>query len=421
MKDYADYYYSLGLNVTCNTNKKTIFNANSKRYKRPSHRYDNLFFSRQTKKILNSYDWENAIGLGTLCGQVFENEYGKEFKLVVLDFDLTSLGIIEDVLKILGLPIDYEWVVSTGSKMGFHIYLLLSKYNLIYQLKQDVVSYEKTKLGQPPIDFERVEIMLKSHVVLPPSVHASTYSYDFVNTDLPVNIPLIVEEDNFYSFIDNCCDGIDRQVLSAVYFSVPNLNATQKEINKIQNNAIHKFVDKIIIDIETNGLINNGKIPKVLQIAWYCLDKYDIIIKKEVFSIKNTGLEKNDAFHINQLSVDLLYYVGYELNEVFKHLNQYTKFVKHVICYNKEFDLTILNHYLSNSPINKKFNITASICLMTEVAKNTLTGNYIKLEDACKKYGIKTYEFPSHIAESDVYKTYKLYLALKKKKHLTIT
>jgi hypothetical protein len=52
---------------------------------------------------------------------------------------------------------------------------------------------------------------------------------------------------------------------------------------------------------------------------------------------------------------------------------------------------------------------------MAQVAKYTLNGDFIKLEDAYKKYVSEDSEYPNHIAESDVYKTYELYLALKEK------
>lgn len=409
MKEYADYFYNLGLNVTCITNEKTVFSANSKRYKRPSHQYDNLFSTRQKKETLDSYDWNNAIGIGTLSGELSKvNE-----KLAVLDFDLTPLDDIDSILVILGLPLNYEWVVSTGSKMGFHIYILLSKYYLIYKLNQETLSYQQTQHADRPIHFNRVEILLKSHVVLPPSLHASTFCYEFLNCDLPTRLPLKVNQDNFLYFIEECCDGRPKRVLSEAYFSVPNLRQLQVQINNAHQDAIYDFVDKMIIDIETDGLAKNGVYPRILQIAWYCLDKYNNIIKKEVFAIRNSDLTQNNAYHINGLSISKLNKVGYELNEVFRHLNQYLKHAVEVICYNKEFDLHILNYYMSKSNIYNTFDIDDSICLMELVAELTLDGGYIKLEEAYKEYVYPVFECPDHIAESDVYKTYELYMALK--------
>lgn len=411
MKEYADYYYNLGLNVTCLTNKKTVFSANSKRYKRPSHQYENLFSTRQNKNTLDSYDWESAIGLGTLSGD-FSEVNGK---LVVLDFDLTALDDIESILLMLGLPLNYEWVVSTGSKMGFHIYIILPPGALIYSLKQDVLSYKKTQRGHPDVSFNRVEILLKSHVVLPPSLHASTFCYEFLNCELPTKLPLRVREDDFLDFIDECCDGIPVQVLSEVRISAPNLSQLQVQINNAHQNNIYNFVKTIIIDIETDGLVQNEIYPRILQIAWYCLDMSGNIIKKEVFAIRNSDLEQNNAFHINGLSISKLNKVGYELEEVFMHLNQYLKCAPLVICYNKKFDLSILNHYMSMSRINKIFDIDNSICLMEIVAEELSVDGYIKLEDAYKEFVSNPFpECPNHIAESDVYKIYEIFRALTK-------
>lgn len=406
-KEYANYYHQLGLNVTCISNKKTIYNANSKRYKSPCHSTNHLLVQRQDANELQSYDWDNAIGVGTMAGQkIILN--GKEYKLVVLDFDGIESSELENVLRVLRLPKNYEWVISTGSKLGFHIIILLNSDNVLYNAKKDIIASMQRMLGEPSVYFDRLEILLKSHVVLPPSIHGSTFSYDFYYCDLPQSMPKILDCDDMYFFLDECCHSQPTQVLSGVYLPLP-----YEERSLVQQNSVQlENIKALVLDIETDGLIQNNSYPNILQIAWYCLDTNNDILKKEAFSIK-TNLSENKAFSINKLDIDKLNFIGYDLEEVFKWLSVYLRYCNIGICYNKKFDLSILNHYLIKLGYSNTFNIEKSICLLEQYAISFNDSEFVNLETAYSNLCSNSSGITkSHNAEIDVYKTNKLYCAM---------
>ena len=410
-KEYAEYYYRLGLNMTCITNTKNPFNANSKRYKSPSHSTIELYKNRQTYDELLSYSWDDSIGVGTLCGTKF-SDGTKEYDLIVLDFDGISLSQLEVVVKFLRLPSNYEWVVQTGSKLGYHIYFFI-KNDLFHYTDKLVLSYRKTQLGEPPIYFERCEVLLNCHCVLPPSFHASTFNYSFIYCELPNSLPDIVDEDRLIAFLADACDNRDYPILSQVYFPAPYNFKNENFNNLCQVDIRFEEIKSIVLDIETDGLIENNNYPNILQIAWYCLDKWNNIIKTEVFAIKNI-VKLNAAYNINNLDIDTLNKVGYEFEDVLKCLYKYLKFSTKAICYNKTFDLNVINYYLKKNGYDIKFDIEESYCVMENYAQNKKLERYISLENAYEK-SIYHKINVSHNAETDVFKTYQLYRYLNSK------
>src|SRR5690606_4022540 len=115
LRTIADVYKDFGFNVSCISKNTNEYNSNSRNFfKTPSHKWSDLFDYEQEPSELESYDWDNAVGIGTFTS--WEN-------LVVLDIDgCSDVGFVKQILRILGLPEDYEWVVESGSKNGFHIY-----------------------------------------------------------------------------------------------------------------------------------------------------------------------------------------------------------------------------------------------------------------------------------------------------------
>jgi len=70
---YAEFYYSMGFNVTCITNYRTEYNKDEKNIAKSSyHKWEQLYKERQTKEELLSYDWVNATGIGVVLG----SDYG---------------------------------------------------------------------------------------------------------------------------------------------------------------------------------------------------------------------------------------------------------------------------------------------------------------------------------------------------------
>ena len=110
---YANYYYNFGFNVTCITGKHTSFNkSHNTLLKSPSHEWSHFQNERQSIKTFKSYNWEQSVGLGLVLG------YNG---LRALDIDgCEDLTIIHDFLEILDFPSNYNWVILSGSKKGFH-------------------------------------------------------------------------------------------------------------------------------------------------------------------------------------------------------------------------------------------------------------------------------------------------------------
>jgi len=111
---FANHYYNFGLNVThISTDRKDFHFPEENILKTPSHIWTDLLNRRQSLEELHSFNWDNACGIGTVLQ--FNN-------LRALDIDgCNNMNLIQNFLKALDLPKDYEWVVKSGSRNGFHI------------------------------------------------------------------------------------------------------------------------------------------------------------------------------------------------------------------------------------------------------------------------------------------------------------
>lgn len=188
---YAKKIYSLGLNVTCIHQKDNEDNKFAKdKLKHPSHEYKHFGSKRQSEIEFRSYDWKNSVGLGTIAG--FN-------KLVVIDIDnCPTKKILNSIMNELDLPEDYPWIVASGSRSGFHIYLSVEKPSNLAG-NQVVTSYEPNDRFRS--DFEKIELLWNTHVVLPPSLHKSGNSYSFLNS-FPTISPIIIDSNLLISTID---------------------------------------------------------------------------------------------------------------------------------------------------------------------------------------------------------------------------
>ncbi len=183
IENSANYYFNLGLNVTCIGDTINEHNYYCKNIlKSPNHIWKHLFAVKQRETEFKSYDWEKATGVGSVTGY---ND------LRVIDIDgCSDYKLLHEILGILNLPTNYEWVTISGSNNGFHIYINCRKFS--YLGDNQVVT---TFPAKPEYEkqFEKIEILWNTHIVLPPSLHKSGNNYHFLNCEKPLSLPLLVK------------------------------------------------------------------------------------------------------------------------------------------------------------------------------------------------------------------------------------
>lgn len=118
-------------------------------------------------------------------------------------------SFLQEVFNMLGLPIDYPWVVISGSHKGIHILFNCKELN-------NTLSISSCSFQEPNNNyymFERVELRWKSHLVLPPSSHNSISDgihnrYVFINGKLPLQSPSDVSIHNINSYLTEKCSSL---------------------------------------------------------------------------------------------------------------------------------------------------------------------------------------------------------------------
>ncbi|WP_282126543.1 bifunctional DNA primase/polymerase [Marinifilum flexuosum] len=166
----AFVYHQFGFNVTCIKKEKSDFSNRYDIHKSPSHEWMHFEKTKQTYNELVSYDWENAIGVGIVLG--YNN-------LRALDIDnCSNWEFIEMVLKQLGLPQDYEWVVKSGSHNGYHIIFYSEEHSFPLKNMRVIRAYRSNAEYQDM--FDKIELRWSKHLVLPPSLHSSGNHYSFI-------------------------------------------------------------------------------------------------------------------------------------------------------------------------------------------------------------------------------------------------
>lgn len=213
MKDlrlWANYYYNMGFNVT-----HIIPHLNEGKAKNPYKSATNdrhiLKNQRQTIEELNSYDWENASGIGVVLG--FNNLRAIDFDFKRFRGDVNNQQILNDfckkVLKLLTLPSNYEWVTFTPND-GLHILFFCDDHP--FKVKENL-----TKAFTPNdnwwalyndneyLNFTHLELRWNKHLMLSPSKIENNKFYRVKNNQLPKFRPRQIEITNLISMLDELC------------------------------------------------------------------------------------------------------------------------------------------------------------------------------------------------------------------------
>lgn len=218
--DYAKDYYNLGFNITY-INPEENDPLKKKVYKAPSNNRIKLKNKRQLFEEIESFNWENATGVGTVLGfnklRALDIDFLSKYKLNGESKKIDIYPLINEILNHLNLPKDYEWVVKTPSN-GYHIIFYCENHE--YEVPLNPVSEfkeNKTKAFKPNrITLERFphlghfELRWDLHLVLPPSENEYGVRYSFLNsTKIPNSKPNFILIDDLNELIKEKCFEID--------------------------------------------------------------------------------------------------------------------------------------------------------------------------------------------------------------------
>ena len=383
LKYFAEYFHEMDMNISCVSTQTTKYNFlfGPKRLKAPTYDWEKYQQERQPLDILQGYDFEKALGIGLILG--YNN-------LAAIDIDgCVDEEIVYLILEKLGLPKDYSWVVKSGSQAGYHIiyrtklpsidYIRESRNLSNYQKldndfgKVDVNAYyplyKKTLVFKNDqtilIDsnsFCKIEFKWKKHVILPPSIHASSKQYKFMHS-IPTKLP---------------CE-VNFEELSKLQISLSGDAAAQscQEGMSVDFNSplLPNDNNFLIIDTETNGLppnytkdSNNAENwPRLLQITWLVCKKLMVsndnvggwqvdelfLLKRELRNITpvNFKLDSNSSL-IHGISEEFLCETGEDLKKVLVDFLDVVRKCDGIIGHNIEFDINVIKAEMQRCGIN---------------------------------------------------------------------
>lgn len=274
-KKKAKYFYNLGLNITCVSDKKNFYNSKEDNIysKSPNHSWGHLHGSRQTLEEFDSYPWEDATGLGLATG--FND-------LLVIDIDNCIPVFLKQSLLSLGLPENYEWAVLSGSGKGFHVYVFVEGLTLYFVNESVIRLFPKVQYIQ---SVEKTELLVRLHSILPPSIHPSKNKYKFINCSRPKSKPLTITIQSLQGFINTFFDN-----------------------EKQRNIASHARVP--LIQKSNSGEIANSDDEEVSAKTRKAQTGYnEIFLPKNIISYAN-DLEDSKGARIASFIVRLFYYLA---------------------------------------------------------------------------------------------------------------
>lgn len=115
-------------------------------------------------------------------------------------------GFIIDILECLKLPIEYPWIVKSGSSNGYHIWIKCVRHpfndcndTLFFNAKNENL-------------FKQIELRWNSFTILPPSLHTSGNRYSFIDSsEVPDADLCFVEIDNIEGMIYKYCTYVSQE------------------------------------------------------------------------------------------------------------------------------------------------------------------------------------------------------------------
>lgn len=164
--------------------------------KRPMIEWDRWQNTIQTEDDIEKMNWSGSTGLGGVQGI-------NDWRCLDLDA-VEDFEIVELILKDLGLPENYSWVVQSGSGEGFHIYIRIQNDDeVLKKLGGDKAVY-KFKLKKDGY-CKHIELRwMNCQTALPPSMHESGGIYNFY-FESPEEPPVYVDLDKLINCLEKYC------------------------------------------------------------------------------------------------------------------------------------------------------------------------------------------------------------------------
>lgn len=169
-------------------------------YKAVRGKWKDLRENRQDLSELNENFFRNATGMGCVTGST---------PVFCIDFDnVPNLALIDTILENLGLPMLYEWVSISGSGKGFHVWLRCEDWQWLHDdpvLNQSGKADNSVYMfrAKQKAQFDHLELRIKQHTVLPPSLHESGQHYEWLH-ELPSNEMHTVGQAEIMALLEMC-------------------------------------------------------------------------------------------------------------------------------------------------------------------------------------------------------------------------
>lgn len=261
LKNAAKAYFDFGLNIT-QINKNSLKNTVENPSKSPITDHWKYFTLRKQDKFENWwYEFPQFSGIGTILGPTL--------RCIDID-DCEDDDLIKDILNILGLPLNYEWTIKTGSGKGYHILFQCDTHNF-------PVAWGKIKsfLSNGIREFKRLELRWFGHLVLPPSSHNSGNNYIFLFKEFPKKKPLVINENKIDFIIKKYCKDDNLVGSSGLYLDY-GPSYVSKEVSIINDDLSIAFTPKIklIFAIKFN---NYDKM--IMALSWLLVDSKNKVIE----------------------------------------------------------------------------------------------------------------------------------------------
>lgn len=441
---YAEYFNSLGLNIAPISNKFNKHNfQNPNIIKGPAISLEQHLKTPQKSVEVQNYNWHESVGLGLVVG--YDH-------LIAIDIDgCIELDFVHKICSILEINGDYEWIMKSGSGTGFHLVFkcpdLIFEYDFISNIDENLnknnvrafpsvphfnlsrkelkyvkkVKYNATSINSVTsirenydksfyglIDnreahflttiFDKLEIIKKGFLVLPPSSHISGSTYKFIN-GFPKNKPQIIEADRIKSLVLRTCSKEMR---------LGSIDWEPKGYFRAHQFDSNTEIKYIVFDVETDGLptrfplddryssrqpiqgdyesipINN--MPDILQISWMFLNSDFVTLRTKSALFKVGDKQLNEAScNVHGLNNQILNTLGDNPKDVLvEFINDVSSSKAILVAHNMDFDLSVLKASLSKYGINQRLiDTTQTYCTMREYvqwvkSKPNFSGEFVK-------------------------------------------